>query len=212
MKTSSGRPVQRRSARSRGRSRRSRRRGVVRARRRGDRGTVAASSTVNGGEHARAEGIEGEREMDLAGERRRGRGSEQGEWERGPRRRGPLAPLSSPASVPARGSGGSAPLFRPGRGNREGAREEVGWAGGAGVRGCGPVWAGGVRCRWATGPVGGGGLLLLLSFSVLFSVFSFLFISFSVLFHFKAFRHFIKMCSLHHNYQCNIWHPLNIFV
>ena len=83
---------------------------------------MAASSMVNGGEHARAEGIEGEREVDLAGERRRGRGSERGEWERGPRERGPLAPLSSPASVPARWSGGSAPLFRPGRGNRKGTR------------------------------------------------------------------------------------------
>ena len=50
-----------------------------------------------------------------------------------PEEAGELATLSPPASVPARGSGGSAPLFRPGRGNREGAREEVGWAGGAGV-------------------------------------------------------------------------------
>lgn len=113
---------------------------------------------------------------------------------------GELATLSPPASVPARGSGGSAPLFRPGRGNREGAREEVGWAGGAAAGG-GPAWAGGggfgPRVQWG----GERALFPLLSFSVLFSVFSYLFISFSVLFHLKVFRHFIKMCFLHHNYQ-----------
>ena len=52
-----------------------------------------------------------------------------------------------------------APLFRPGRGNREGGEGgEVGWAGvgGAGVR---PSLGRGGRCRWATGPVGGEGLL-----------------------------------------------------
>ena len=42
-------------------------------------------------------------------------------------------------------------------------------------------------------------LVLGFSFSVLF-----LFIFFSVLNHFKLFRHFIKMCLLHHNYPCNI--------
>ena len=94
---------------------------------------------MNGGEHARAEGIEGEREVDLAGERRRGRGSERGEWERGPRRRGPLAPLSSPASVPARWSGGSAPLFRPGSGEQgrrrqgEAGHQLASWARWAGL-------------------------------------------------------------------------------
>ena len=37
-------------------------------------------------------------------------------------------------------------------------------------------------------------------------------IFFSVLIHFKLFRHFIKMCLLHHNYPYNIWKPPNIFV
>ena len=130
---------------------------------------------MNGGEHARAAEIEGEREVDLAGERRRGRGSERGEWERGPRRRGPLAPLSSPASVPARGSGGSAPLFRPGRGNREGGEGgEVGWAGVGGGAGVRPSLGRGGRCRWATGPVGGGRAFSF-AFFLLFIYFSFLF-------------------------------------
>ena len=63
-----------------------------------------------------------------------------GEWERGPRRRGELASLSSPS--PARGCGGDGPCSDPGRGNREGGRVgEVGWAGG--------------RPSWARGAVGG---------------------------------------------------------
>ena len=94
------------------------------------------------------------------------------------------------------------PLFRPRSGEQgRGRAGEVGWAGG--------------RPSWARGPVGGEGLLFFFfSLSVLFFVvFSFyLFIFFSVLFHLKVFRYFIKMCFLHHNYQCNIWHPLNIFV
>ena len=101
-----------------------------------------------------------------------------------PEEAGELATLSPPASVPARGSGGSAPLFRPGRGNREGAREEVGWAGGAGVR---PSLgrAGGVRCRWATGPVGGKACSPFFFFSLTVSVFCFLFIClFPFLFYF----------------------------
>ena len=106
------------------------------------------------------------------GERRRGRGSERGEWERGPRRRGVLAPLSSPS--PVRGCGGDDPCSDPGRGNREGAREEVGWAGGAGV-----------RCRWATGPVGGKACSPFFFFSLTVSVFCFLFIClFPFLFYF----------------------------
>ena len=115
--------------------------------------------------------------------------------------------ILSRGSPPARGFGGDAPLFRPGRGNRKGTRGKVGWAGARVAAQLGP---GGV---WAAVPVGGErAFFLLLSFSVLFSVFSFLFISFSVLFHLKVFRHFIKMCFLHHNYQCIIWHPPNIFV
>ena len=182
MKTSSGRPVQRRSTRSRGRSRRSRRREVVRARRRGDRGTVAASSTVNGGEHARAEGIEGEREVDLAGERRRGRGSERGEWERGPRERGPLAPLSSRGVHRRRGGRAAArPCSDPvgGTGKGRGRR----WAG-PGARGCGPVWAGGGSVQMGHGSSGGRPAPFF-SFSLTVSVFCFLFIClFPFLFYF----------------------------
>ena len=133
------------------------------------------------------------------GERRRGRGSERGEWERGPRGRGPLAPLSSPASVPARGSGGSAPLFRPGRGNREGdAGGRVGWG----------DWAGGVR-GWrpslGRGAVGERAFSFFFFFcSVLFFVFL-LFVYFLFCFiSFKVFRHFIKRSFLHHNCQCII--------
>ena len=50
--------------------------------------------------------------------------------------------------------------------------------------------------------------LCLCSFAISF----YLFIFFSVLFHLKVFRYFIKMCFLHHNYQCNFWHGPNIFV
>ena len=92
-----------------------------------------------------------------------------------PEEAGELATLSPPASVPARGSGGSAPLFRPGRGNREGAREEVGWAGGAAAAQFG---AGG---QW-----GEAGLFpLFFLFLCLGSVFCFLFIClFPFLFYF----------------------------
>ena len=81
--------------------------------------------------------------------------------------------------------------------------EQEGDAGRGGGLGRGAAAGGGPA--WAAVPVGGErAFFLLLSFSVLFSVFSFLFISFSVLFHLKVFRHFIKMCFLHHNYQCII--------
>ena len=84
------------------------------------------------------------------------------------------------------------------------AKERVGAvvrhvAGGAGAAGPG-VWV-----SWASWPRGFGG------FSFLFLSFFSLFF-FSVLFHFKVFSHFLKMCLLHHNYLCNIWHPPNIFV
>ena len=145
--------MQWRSARSRWRSRRSRRRGVVRARRRGDLGTVAAGTTVNGGERARAEGNGGEREGDLAGEKAQRPRESGGEWERGPRERGAAGALIlSRGSPPARGFGGDAPLFRPGRGNRKGTRGKVGWAGARVAAQLGPG-GGGV---WAAGPVGGG--------------------------------------------------------
>ena len=137
------------------------------------------------------------------GERRRGRGSERGEWERGPRERGPLAPLSSRGVHRRRGgSAATLPCSDPVGGTGRG-RGAGGWAGPG--RGCG--WRPSLgRGGLGRGSSGGGerAFFLLLSFSVLFSVFSFLFISFSVLFHLKVFRHFIKMCFLHHNYQCII--------
>ena len=152
MKTSSGRPVQWRLARSRWRSRRSRRRGVVRARRRGDLGTVAAGATVNGGERARAEGNGGEREGDLAGEKAQRPRESGGEWERGPRERGrwrpyPLAGFTAGEGVRRRRS----PV--PTRsGEQEGDAGRGGGLGRGAAAGGGPAWAGGV---WAAGPVGG---------------------------------------------------------
>ena len=52
----------------------------------------------------------------------------------GPEAPGAWRPYLLPASVPARWSGGSAPLFRPGRGNREGGEggEEAAEGGGEG--------------------------------------------------------------------------------
>ena len=149
--------MQWRSARSRWRSRRSRRRGVVRARRRGDLGTVAAGTTVNGGERARAEGNGGEREGDLAGEKAQRPRESGGEWERGPRERGAAGALIlSRGSPPARGFGGDAPLFRPGRGNRKGTRGGgVGWAG-ARLRVAAQLGPGGFGPRFHWG--GGAGL------------------------------------------------------
>ena len=99
------------------------------------------------------------------------------------------------------------PLFRPRSGEQGRGRGGVG-------DGLGRLGRGSAQLGQGSS---GGGLLLLLflfSLSVLFSVvFSFyLFIFFSVLFHLKVFRHFIKMCFLHNNYQCNFWHGPNIFV
>ena len=75
------------------------------------------------------------------------------------------------------------PLFDPGRGNREGGEGESGLGRlGRGGRGWRPSLGRGVRSRWATGPVGGEGLLL---FLFLLCLFCFLFIClFSFLFYF----------------------------
>ena len=153
---------------------------------------------MNGGERARAEGNGGEREGDLAGEKAQRPRESGGEWERGPRERGrwrpyPLAGFTAGEGVRRRRS----PV--PTR-----SGEQEGDAGGGGLgrgAGCGwrPSLGRGVLGRGSSG--GERALFPLLSFSVLFSVFFFLFISFSVLFHLKVFRHFIKMCFLHHNYQ-----------
>ena len=95
------------------------------------------------------------------------------------------------------------PLFRPRSGEQGRGRGGVG--DGLGRLGRGSAQLG-------QGSSGGEGLLFffLCLFCFLFSFY--LFIFFSVLFHLKVFRYFIKMCFLHHNYQCIIWHPPNIFV
>ena len=114
----------------------------------------------------------------------------------GRRDRGGGAWRPYPPPSPARGCGGDLPLFRPRSGEQgRGGNDRARWARPAGP-GVGPV---------GPGSSGGKGFSLLLFF-VCFSpfVFSFyLFIFFSVLIHLKVFRHFIKMCLLHHNYRCN---------
>ena len=95
--------------------------------------------------------------------------------------------ILSRGSPPARGFGGDAPLFRPGRGNRKGTRGKVGWAGARVAAQLGPGGGFGSRVQW------GGEACSFFLLTVLFSVFSYLFISFFVLFHLKVFRHFIKM-------------------
>ena len=77
---------------------------------------------MNGGEHARAVGIEGEREVDLAGGKAQRPRDERGRVGERPEEAGELAPLSSPS--PARGCGGDGPCSDPGRGNREGGEGE----------------------------------------------------------------------------------------
>ena len=97
-------------------------------------------------------------------------------------------------SIPIQ-SGERGEIFRGwgsvGVGGRVGGAGEVmaaGWAGlGGGLVGRGR------SAKLGHGPVGG-------SFSLFFvSFLFFLFIFFSVLHHFKIFRHFLKMCLLHHN-------------
>ena len=91
-----------------------------------------------------------------------------------------------------------------GVGGRVGGAGEVmaaGWAGlGGGLVGRGR------SAKLGHGPVGGLLFPFLFFVSFLFCIFFLLFIFFSVLFHFKVSRHLLRMCLLHHNYQCNIWH------
>ena len=146
--------------------------------------------------------------MDLEG-RGRGAGAEGergGEWEGRPRGRGVGVLIPTPRRRRG-GFGWDAPCSDPGRGNRGRGR-----CAGAGPAGPARLTAGQGVGRWPCGWVGlpgPGGFppLLFLFFCNLFL----LFISLSVLFSFRAFRHFIKWCLLHHNYQCNIWQPPNIF-
>ena len=65
--------------------------------------------------------------------------------------------------------------------------------------------------RWPCGWVGLPGPGGFPPFFCFFVISFFYLFSLSVLFSFRAFRHFIKWCLLHHNYQCNIWQPPNIF-
>ena len=47
---------------------------------------------------------------------------------------------------------------------------------------------------------------------VFFCIFLLLLIFYSVLFHFKSFKHYLKICLMYYNYPCNIRQPPNIFV
>ena len=150
---------------------------------------------VNGGERV-GRGEEGSGAD--PGERRRGRGSERGEWERGPRERGRWRPYPLAGFTAGEGVRRGRPLFRPRSGEQGRGRGGVG--DGLGRLGRGSAQSG-------QGSSGGGeGLLPFFFFLCLCSfAFSFyLFIFFSVLFHLIVFRYFIKMCFLHHNYQCII--------
>ena len=156
----------------------------------------------NGGERVgRGEEESGADPGDLAGEKAQRPRESGGEWEKGPRRRGSWRPY--PPRRRRGGAAGTATVPPPVGGTGKGARGRVGWAGGRGVA---AQFGPGVRSRWATGPVGEEGLLLFLFLLCLFCfLFSFyLFIFFAVLFHLEVFRCFIKMCFLHHNYQCII--------
>ena len=132
-----------------------------------------------------------------------------GEWGRvGGETEGRGVGVLIPSSHRRRGGfGWDVPCSDPGRGNRGRGR-------GAGAGPAGPArlaagqggWAVAVRVGWAAWSRGLPPLFLfffVISFFYLFSL--------SILFSFRAFRHFIKWCLLHHNYQCNIWQTPNIF-
>ena len=117
------------------------------------------------------------------------------------------ASLFLPGDVAARGG----ELLR----RRQRARSDEQWGRGEKVTTVG---------RWQLGHLGRPGAMewaeaqgkpgVFLFFSACFSLlyfFSFIYFL-SVLFHFRAFRYFVKLCPLHHNYLCNIWQPPNIFV
>ena len=145
--------------------------------------------------------------MDLEG-RGRGAGAEGergGEWEGRPR--GAASASLSPRLVAGEvGSAGTRPVPTRVGGTGEGdAVRELGRLGRPGwlrARGVG---------RWPCGWVGLPGPGGFPPFFVFFVISFFYLFSLSVLFSFRAFRHFIKWCLLHHNYQCNIWQPPNIF-
>ena len=141
---------------------------------------------------------EGESEVDLRG-RRRDRGESGGEWEQRPKGRGVGVLIHPDAGERVRWR--PRPVAARVRGTgREGCGARS-WAGWAGQAGCGPGGLGGGRA-------GGLGCLVQGASPPFFLL---VFPFFSVLFSFRAFRHFIKWCLLHHNYQCNIWQTPNIF-
>ena len=162
----------------------------------GGRGYGAAMATAAlgcGGERGGAEGGKAQGPRGRAGE-----------WRGGLEASRDVALIPSPTGT-ATGFGGDRRARSLGRGNRE----EGGDRGKGGLLG----WAAQMsRPAGPSGPVRGGlgpGRGLLFFFVSFHSIFFYLF---SVLFHFNAFRHFLKICFLHNNYQCNIWHPPNIFV
>ena len=144
---------------------------------------MVAALMANGGDDGvrarwKSEGEEQAGEKDLEGCRRG-----LGDSSLSPRRCGGVGRRAGPA--------GTARACALGRVNRRG--------GGKTTRGGGRCWAAGpIRPAGPVGqgPWGAGGFSFHLPFFYLFS--------FSVLFHLKVFRHFIKMCFLHHNYQCII--------
>ena len=162
-------------------------------------GAAMATAALGYGGEVGGDGSGGERER--RGGRGRAWGRVGGETE-GARRRRPYPHASSPARWVRRGRA----LFRPGSGE-----QGKGTLCGAGPARPARLTAGqGVGwwpCGWVGLPGPGGFppffVFFVISFSYLFSL--------SVLFSFRAFRHFIKWCLLHHNYQCNISQPSNIF-
>ena len=165
-------------------------------------GAAMATAALGYGGEGGGDGSGGERER--RGGRGRAWGRVGGETE-GARRRRPYPHASSPARWVRLGRA----LFRPGSGEQGKGTRCGSWAGWAGQAGCGPGGLGGGRA-------GGLGCLVQgasppFSFFLFFVISFFYLFSLSVLFSFRAFRHFIKWCLLHHNYQCNIWQPPNIF-
>ena len=130
----------------------------------GGRGYDAAMATG-------ALGIEREErgEVDLGEGRRRHRERERGEWEAGSRGRGCRNLI--PSSTPARGSGGSTPLFRPWSGEQKRGRA----TGGTGRVGRMARWAG-LAASWAVWSRGGFFFCFCFVFSFIYLFFLFCFI------------------------------------
>ena len=117
---------------------------------------------------------------------------------------GALAILSPPQRRRG-GSGGDARLFRPWSGEQ--GRGESDRGGNGPVRRMGQVGRPG--CELGRLVQGEGPFLFFFLLSSAF-VFSFLFLFCFI--QFRAFKYFIKLCLLLHNYLCHFWHCPNIFV